>query len=203
MATLQCFATFKKVKLQCFTAFMVWRNDLYRATAKTHTKNYNLRTSQKTTNFCFSVLQHTRNSLDGEARVLTPAESFTVDGYDTATKTVCEYQGSYFHSCRKCFQNQRHETRNCHPDRTVEEKYQATLKKTAMRVGGRLTFPLCRSRVREEMKKPLLEQLNMCGHSREERMLRGTWHTLEKKHELIKIHGLSLYTRESPYRSLC
>ena len=77
-----------------------------------------------------------------------------------------------------------------------------------MRVGGRLTFPLCRSRVREEMKKPLLEQLNMCGHSREERMLRGTWHTLEiqkaveKKHELIKIHGLSLYTRESPYRSL-
>lgn len=132
MATLQCFATFKKVKLQCFTAFMVWRNDLYRATAKTHTKNYNLRTSQKTTNFCFSVLQHKRNSLDGEARVLTPAESFTVDGYDTATKTVCEYQGSYFHSCRKCFQNQRHETRNCHPDRTVEEKYQATLKKTAI-----------------------------------------------------------------------
>lgn len=78
-----------------------------------------------------------------------------------------------------------------------------------MRVGGRLTFPLCRSCVREEMKKPLLEQSNMCGHSREERMLRGTWHTLEiqkaveKKHELIKIHGLSLYARESPYRSLC
>lgn len=30
-----------------------------------------------------------------------------------------------------------------------------------MRVGGRLTFPLCRSCVREEMKKPLLEQSNM------------------------------------------
>ena len=56
MATLQCFATLKKVKLQCFTAFKVWRNDLYGATAKTHTKNYNLRTSQKTiTNFYFSV----------------------------------------------------------------------------------------------------------------------------------------------------
>ena len=78
MATLQCCATFTKVKLQCFTAFKVWRNDLYRATAKTHTKNYNLRTSQKTiTNFCFCVLQHKRNSLHGEARVLTPAESFT------------------------------------------------------------------------------------------------------------------------------
>lgn len=35
MATLQCFSTFKKIQLQCFTAFRVWRNDLDRATAKT------------------------------------------------------------------------------------------------------------------------------------------------------------------------
>lgn len=72
-----------------------------------------------------------------------------------------------------------------------------------MRVGGRLTFPLCRSCVREEMKKPLLEQSNTCGHSREERMLRGTWHTLEiqkaveKKHELIKIHEVFHFTPEN------
>ena len=52
MATWQCFSTFKKIKLQRFTAFKVLQNDLYRTIAKTHTKNYNLRTSQKTiTNF--------------------------------------------------------------------------------------------------------------------------------------------------------
>ena len=76
--------------------------------------------------------------------MLTPGKSFTVDGYDTATKTVYEYQGCYFHSCRKCFPNQRHETRNCHTDRTVEEKYQATLKKTAiLRAAGYTVIEKC------------------------------------------------------------
>lgn len=77
-------------------------------------------------------MQLVRNSLNGEARVLTPAQSYTVDGYDASSKTVFEYQGSYFHGCRKCVPNHRHKTRNCHPERTVEEKYQATLKKTAI-----------------------------------------------------------------------
>lgn len=44
-----------------------------------------------------------------------------------------------------------------------------------VREGGKLTFPLCRSCVREEMAKKLLEWSNMCGHTREQRMLRGTW----------------------------
>ena len=48
-----------------------------------------------------------------------------------------------------------------------------------VREGGKLTFPLCRSRVREEMAKQLLEWSNMCGHTREQRMLRGTWCTPE------------------------
>lgn len=43
-----------------------------------------------------------------------------------------------------------------------------------VREGGKLTFPLCRSCVKEEMAKPLLERSTMCGHSRGERMLRGT-----------------------------
>lgn len=57
--------------------------------------------------------------------------------------------------------------------------------------------------MREEMKKPLLEQSNMCGHSREEKMLRVTWHTLEiqkaveKKHELIKIQEVFHFTPEN------
>lgn len=48
-----------------------------------------------------------------------------------------------------------------------------------VKVGGKLTFPLCRSCVAEELQKPLLESTNMCGHSREERMLKGTWCTPE------------------------
>jgi len=63
-----------------------------------------------------------------------------------------------------------------------------------VREGGKLTFPLCRSCVREEMPKPMLERSNLCGHTREQRMLRGTWCTLELQkavemgYEMIKIH---------------
>jgi len=78
------------------------------------------------------ILQHVRNSLNGEAKVLTPAQSYSVDGYDAETKTVYENQGCYFHGCKKCFPLQRHKTRNCHPDCTIEETYEATLKKTAI-----------------------------------------------------------------------
>lgn len=48
-----------------------------------------------------------------------------------------------------------------------------------VREGGKLTFPLCRACVKEEMQKPLLERSNMCGHTREQCMLRGTWCTPE------------------------
>lgn len=256
--------------------------------------------------------------MDGEARVQTPVEIYNVDGFHAESNTVYEYQGCYFHGCGQCFQNHRNKTRNCHPDRTVEEKYQATLKKTAIlrdasytviekwgcefakdkktdpelqsflrsfklvspldpreaffggrtwattlyakagngeeidytstsmapipvkfpethfnpadqnifnyfgiakvdilaperlfhpvlpvREGGKLTFPLCRSCVREEMKKPLLERSNICGHSREERMLRGVWCTpeiqkaVEKGYELIKIHEVFHFRPEN------
>lgn len=72
-----------------------------------------------------------------------------------------------------------------------------------VRKGGKLTFPLCRSCVKEEMAKPLLERSNMCGHSREERMLRGTWCTpeiqkaVEKGYQLIKIHEVFHFTPEN------
>ena len=72
-----------------------------------------------------------------------------------------------------------------------------------VREGGKLTFPLCRAYVREEMAKPLLERSNMCGHTREERMLRGTWCTpeiqkaVEKGYELVKIHEVFHFTPEN------
>ena len=48
-----------------------------------------------------------------------------------------------------------------------------------VRQNGKLTFPLCSACVTEEMKKPMHERSNCCGHSREQRMLHGTWVTLE------------------------
>ena len=63
-----------------------------------------------------------------------------------------------------------------------------------VRAGGKLTFPLCRSCVQEEIAKPLLERSNMCGHTREQRMLHGTWCTpelqkaVEKGYVIEKIH---------------
>ena len=47
------------------------------------------------------------------------------------------------------------------------------------RQGGKLTFPLCCSCVETEMSKPLTNKSCVCRHSDKERMLRGTWCTLE------------------------
>ena len=47
------------------------------------------------------------------------------------------------------------------------------------RSGGKLTFPLCRTCVDEEMAKPLLERRVACPHTPEQRQLMGTWCTPE------------------------
>ena len=63
-----------------------------------------------------------------------------------------------------------------------------------VRCGGKLTFPLCTSCVKEEQEKPMLQRVHYCTHTDEERMLRGTWCTpelikaMEKGYRLIKIH---------------
>ena len=63
-----------------------------------------------------------------------------------------------------------------------------------VRVGGKLTFPLCRTCVQEEREKPLLSRSHYCPHSDAERFLRGTWCTselqkaIEKGYTLVKIH---------------
>ena len=63
-----------------------------------------------------------------------------------------------------------------------------------VRVGGKLTFPLCRTCVQEELEKPLSSRSRYCPHSDAERTLRGTWCTpelikaVEKGYKMIKIH---------------
>jgi len=226
----------------------------------------------------------------------------SVDGYHEPTKTIYEFMGCTFHACPKCHPYRRNKSRFCHPDRTCEEVYEATLKnvealkaagykvivkweceymaeKTTnaalstflqsyqtvppldprdaffggrteaitlyakaapgdqisyidfcslypsinkygiyptgfpqiiyqpedqnishyfgiakvsilapdklylpvlpVRQHGKLTFPLCSACVTEEMQKPMHERSNCCGHTREQRMLHGTWVTLE------------------------
>ena len=47
------------------------------------------------------------------------------------------------------------------------------------RSGDKLTFPLCRACVSEEMAKPLLQRSYQCPHEEVERVFRGTWCTPE------------------------
>ena len=240
-----------------------------------------------------------------------------VDGFHEPSNTVYEFLGCNFHGCRKCHPLRRHMKRYCHPDRTIEEVYEATLLKIArlqaagyhvkikwecdyikerkenpqlkqfvdtfelvspleprdaffggrteaitlyantqedetityidytslypsinkyglyptgfpqilfnpddqdishyfgiakvdilpperlyhpvlpMKQNGKLTFPLCGACVTDEMAKPMHERSNLCGHTPEQRVLRGTWVTLElqkaveKGYRIIKIH---------------
>ena len=53
-----------------------------------------------------------------------------VDGYEPIKKTVFEFHGCEFHGCPKCKPNNRHVKTWHHPDRTVEEMYHLTQKKT-------------------------------------------------------------------------
>ena len=62
------------------------------------------------------------------------------------------------------------------------------------RSGGKLTFPLCRTCVEQEMAKPLLDRRAACPHTQEQRQLTGTWCTPEldeavtQGYVVIKIH---------------
>ena len=63
-----------------------------------------------------------------------------------------------------------------------------------VRNGQKLIFPLCSTCVQEEQAKPMLQRTHYCYHSDVDRMLRGTWCTLElvkaveKGYTLVKIH---------------
>ena len=63
-----------------------------------------------------------------------------------------------------------------------------------VRSKNKLTFPLCAACVKQEQDKPMLERSDVCNHTPEERMLRGTWATpeikkaVEKGYHLLQIH---------------
>ena len=63
-----------------------------------------------------------------------------------------------------------------------------------LRCNGKLTFPLCAACVKAQQQLPMLERSPLCEHSREQRMLRGTWCTPEIKeamrmgYELKAVH---------------
>ena len=63
-----------------------------------------------------------------------------------------------------------------------------------IKIGDKLTFPLCAQCVKEEQAKPMLERSAICFHSEEERIITGTWCTpeinkaLEKGYQLLKVH---------------
>ena len=73
-------------------------------------------------------IKHARNG--GEQLIQVKRGKVKVDGYDPITKTVHEFHGCEFHGCKRCKPNGRHKKTFHHPDRTVEEMYQATLRKT-------------------------------------------------------------------------
>ena len=62
------------------------------------------------------------------------------------------------------------------------------------RSNGKLTFPLCRTCVTEQMPKPLTQRSYYCEHSEEDRMFVGTWCTpellqaQEEGYEIRRIH---------------
>ena len=73
-------------------------------------------------------IKHARNG--GEQMIQIKRGKLKVDGYDPITKTVYEFHGWEFHGCKRCKQNNRHSRTFHHPDRTIEEMYQATQRKT-------------------------------------------------------------------------
>jgi len=68
-------------------------------------------------------------------------------------------------------------------------------------VCSKLTFPLCASCVREQA-KPWVKRNNICNHTDVERMLRGTWATVELQkavelgHQIKKIHEVWHFREE-------
>ena len=273
------------------------------------------------------IFQHVRSSAEGEKKLTLPGgRTVFVDGFHAPTQTVYEFMGCTYHACPKCHPYRRNLPRFCHPDRTCEEVFEATLKKVAtlkaagysvvvkwecefvkekttdadviaflqtfhmvtpleprdaffggrteaitlyakaapgdsisyvdftslypsinkyglypsgypkivfnpedqnifsyfgiakvsilapeklylpvlpVRQHGKLTFPLCSACVTEEMGKLMHERSNCCGHTREQRMLHGSWVTLElqkavekgyhieKIHEVFHFHPIS------------
>ena len=75
---------------------------------------------------------------------------------------------------------------------------------------GKLTFPLCRACVTEEMPKPFLERSPHCSHDDSERLFTGTWCTPElmeavkQGYQIVRIHEVWHFPPDSaPLWTLC
>ena len=76
-------------------------------------------------------IKHAANG--GEHTIMIPRwGKVHVDGYDTQTRTVYEFHGCEFHGCIKCRPRNRQIKPWHHPDRTIDELYRATLKKSEL-----------------------------------------------------------------------
>ena len=56
-------------------------------------------------------------------------ERAPVDGYNHETKTVFQYQGCYWHGCRKCYPYNRNKIIT-HHGQTIEDRFKATVART-------------------------------------------------------------------------
>lgn len=65
----------------------------------------------------------------GERRLNHGSDSFLVDGYDSYTNTVYQFQGCFYHGCPSCFPN-RKQKHFKHNGLTTQEMYEKTLDKT-------------------------------------------------------------------------
>ena len=86
---------------------------------------------------------------------------------------------------------------------TVLQPYGLYLPVLPYRTQRKLLFPLCKSRIEEELAKPLLERSHHCPHSDAERALTGTWCTpelqeaVDQGYNVLKVHEIWHFPQSS------
>ena len=96
-------------------------------------------------------IKHVRNG--GEQSIRTANNIYFVDGYDSVTRTVYEFNGCFYHGCPKCYPV-RDIKHYASPDRTFEELYQATLaKRMALLRAGFKVLEIWQCEWDEQLKK--------------------------------------------------
>ena len=97
-------------------------------------------------------IKHAGNG--GEQVIQVKRGKVKVDVYDPITKTIYEFHGCEFHDCKNCTPNNRHVKTFHHPDRTVEEMYQATEQKTRLiRAAGYTVVEMWECTFKKELKQ--------------------------------------------------
>ena len=96
-------------------------------------------------------IKHVRNG--GEQSIRTANKIYFVDGYDSVTRTVYEFNGCFYHGCPKCYPV-RDIKHYASPDRIFEELYQATLaKRMALLRAGFKVLEIWQCEWDEQLKK--------------------------------------------------